>query len=269
MKAGANIQTMVERELKVESIFFLVATMGLWAHIYLLGNHVNSQYIATISSPLPAFFILAEQLMKILVVDDHPLFGDALVAIVSNELPESKIFRAESCSEAIKISNQVAIDLCLLDLTLIDTSGIDSLIKFREGSPSTPTVVVSAHEQQDIVGLCLACGAIGFMPKTGTRDQLMKATHTVLSGKIYVPDIRMERASSNMQTRLSELGLTLRQQEVFRAVLLGKPNKVISQELGISESTIKKHVSPALKALGVIDRVQAIVKLAERGIVVD
>ena len=65
------------------------------------------------------------------------------------------------------------------------------------------------------------------------------------------------------------MGLTLRQQEVFRAVFLGKPNKVISRELGISESTIKKHVSPALKALGVVDRVQAIIKLAEKGIVVD
>jgi len=207
--------------------------------------------------------------VKILVVDDHPLFGDALIAMICNVLPESEVFRADSCMDAITISNYSAIDLCFLDLTLADTAGIETLKTFREGAPSTPIVVVSAVEQRDVVESCLFFGAMGFVPKTGTRDELIRATQTVLSGKIFVPDINTHSGCIDGTKRLSDMGLTLRQQEVFRAVLLGKPNKVISRELGISESTIKKHVSPALKALGVVDRVQAIIKLAEKGIVVD
>lgn len=217
--------------------------------------------------------------MQILIIDDHPLFGDGLAALIERKLSTVTIARADSIKAALEIcasrrGQARAFDLVFLDLTLKDSLGLDSLVRFRDRAPGLPVVVISADESPRRVRDSIDAGAMGYIPKTAPRETLLTAVHRIISGHVYVPEFladRNEFASPPVAgpARLSEFALTQRQIDVFRAVVQGKPNKVISKELGISESTIKKHVSPVLRALGVTDRLQAIVTLSQRAILID
>ena len=218
-----------------------------------------------------------EARLRILIVDDHPLFGDGLAALIQGTRPEVRIDRADSCETAIGLAAvddhaDGPIDFVFLDLNLRDTTGIASLRCVRERMPSVPIVVISADESVALMRDCINAGAMGYVPKTYPREQLIRAVQSILSGRIFLPDEVIGLADADVSSedakilRLRDLDLTPRQIEVFGAIVQGKPNKIIARELGVSESTIKKHVSPVLKALGVTDRLQAIIVLSRRGI---
>jgi DNA-binding NarL/FixJ family response regulator len=213
--------------------------------------------------------------VNVLIVDDHPLFGDALEAAVQGLRKGITVLRADSCRDAIAmaIANDPT-ELAFLDLRLRDSTGLASLQAFRAGAPGTPVVVVSAADDMATANACLVGGAMGYVPKTYTRDEMLQAVRRIFDGQIHVPQTLSAASGAHVVAHtaarhLDELGLTRRQIEVFRAVVQGKPNKVISKELAISESTIKKHVSPVLRALGVTDRVQAIVAMSRQGLSLD
>ncbi len=218
--------------------------------------------------------------MRVLVVDDHPLFMDGLAALVQSQWSAVQVDRAETAGAAVDLAlganaSGAPLDFIFLDLTLRDTAGIESLRLIRTGAPSVPVVVVSADESAALVHECIGMGAMGYVPKTSPHGVLIDAVQRIIVGGVYLPEWVAHPAvaegvrPSNRPLRLSDLDVTPRQIEVFRAVVQGKPNKLISRELGVSESTIKKHVSPVLKALGVTDRLQAIVALSRRGIRID
>ncbi|HZI84985.1 MAG TPA: response regulator transcription factor [Casimicrobiaceae bacterium] len=211
--------------------------------------------------------------MKILVVDDHPLIQQALRYVLSALDPTLEFVEAQDASEAhAALSREPDTDLILLDLALPGCDGFELLAELRREWPGMPVLVLSATHDRDTVEHALDLGAMGFIPKTANTRVLLEALQLVLSGGVYVPNEPVRSASlrSRMSvTRPEQLGLTLRQADVLKLLVQGKPNKLICRDLKLSEGTVKVHVSAILRALNVRNRTQVVIELARRGVRLD
>jgi DNA-binding NarL/FixJ family response regulator len=162
-------------------------------------------------------------------------------------------------------------ELSVLDLTLPRSDGFELLEELRRDWPGIPLLVLSATHDRATVERALDLGAMGFIPKTANTRVLIDALRLVLSGGIYVPADcpGMGNVRPRAATRAEDLGLTLRQSDVLRLLVQGKPNKLICRDLRLSEGTVKVHVSAILRALNVHNRTQVVIELARRGVRLD
>ena len=231
--------------------------------------------------------------MKILVVDDHPMMADALrLALLSLER-EADVVCVGDLAGALAATAADAFDLALLDLGLPDCAGHDGLARLREERPAVPVVVVSGTSDPETIVSALDLGAMGFIPKTSSREVILNAVRLVASGGIFVPIEALKvRANSGRiaageaataplpGTRPAvgpgtaaltpaELGLTPRQGEVLSLVLKGLPNKLIARKLDIAEGTVKAHVGAVLQVLNVSTRTQALIAATRLGLRLD
>lgn len=224
-------------------------------------------------------WIAQERAMKILIVDDHELFREGMKLLLAKLAPATVFVDAGDLGEALQAAAVHAdIDLVLFDLGLPDVHGMEALSEFRRENEHLPTVVLSAREDQQTVLDAISQGAMGFIPKAASVADLDAAFRTVLDNRIYIPASVLKHCPAQPSfrkptpvpaRRLSELGLTDRQMQVFRLVMQGKSNKVIARDLCIAESTIKQHVKPILKTLNVTSRLGAILEVARLGISLD
>ena len=212
--------------------------------------------------------------MKILVIDDHPLIQEALRHVLAALDPFLEYIQAQDASEAhAALSREPDADLILLDLALPGCDGFELLAQLRREWPGMPVLVLSATHDRETVEHALDLGAMGFIPKTANTRVLLEALQLVLAGGVYVPSEPM-RASAAVRpraalTRPEQLGLTLRQADVLKLLVQGKPNKLICRDLKLSEGTVKVHVSAILRALNVRNRTQVVIELARRGVRLD
>jgi DNA-binding NarL/FixJ family response regulator len=212
--------------------------------------------------------------MKILVVDDHPLIQQALRQVLATLDPTLEFLEAQDASEAhAALSREPDTDLILLDLALPGCDGFQLLEDLRREWPGMPVLVLSATHDRETVEHALDLGAMGFIPKTANTRVLPEALQLVLAGGVYVPN-EPARASASLRSRASftrpeQLGLTLRQADVLKLLVQGKPNKLICRDLKLSEGTVKVHVSAILRALNVRNRTQVVIELARRGVRLD
>lgn len=212
--------------------------------------------------------------MKILVIDDHPLIQEALRHVLVALDPALEFIQAHDASEAhAALSREPDTDLILLDLALPGCDGFDLLTELRREWPGMPVLVLSATHDRETVEHALDLGAMGFIPKTANTRVLLEALQLVLAGGVYVPSEPL-RASTVVRsrttvTRPEQLGLTLRQADVLKLLVQGKPNKLICRDLKLSEGTVKVHVSAILRALNVRNRTQVVIELARRGVRLD
>jgi len=207
--------------------------------------------------------------VKILVIDDHPLIQEALQHVLAALDPTLEFMQAQDASEAhAALSHEPDADLILLDLALPGCDGFELLSELRHDWPGMPVLVLSATHDRETVEHALDLGAMGFIPKTANTRVLLEALQLVLAGGVYVPT---ESAQSSVRsrsavTRPEQLGLTLRQADVLKLLVQGKPNKLICRDLRLSEGTVKVHVSAILRALNVRNRTQVVIELARRGV---
>jgi DNA-binding NarL/FixJ family response regulator len=209
--------------------------------------------------------------MRILVIDDHPLIQVALQHVLE-ELDDSlELFQAPDAVHA-RATLAVApdVDLIVLDLTLPGCHGFDLLRELRHDRPGIPVLVLSATHDRMTIETAIDMGAMGFIPKTTNARLLLDALRLVLTGGMYVP---AETGGDGVRPRPiakpAELGLTVRQADVLKLLVQGKPNKLICRDLHLSEGTVKVHVSAILRALNVHTRTQVVVELARRGVRLD
>ena len=204
---------------------------------------------------------------KFLIVEDHPLYREALKGVIFRVYADAYCVEACTLDEALAaIAADDGFELILLDLVLPGTRDFSSLITLRERAPAVPIVVVSASDDEQNVRQCLAYGALGFLPKSSSTEVLENALRLVMSGGSYVPAqalglAGLEPAGAPAPAPESTGGghkLTPRQLRVLALMAEGKANKQIAYELGISEITVKAHVSAILRKLGVSNRVQAV-----------
>src|SRR5215472_14439932 len=204
---------------------------------------------------------------RLVIADDHPLFRDALRQAVGGVLSSAKIDEAGSFDDLTALLEQDAdVDLILLDLTMPGISGFSGLIYLRAQYPAIPVVIVSASDDGSTIRRSLDFGASGFIPKRFGVDTLRDALLKVVDGNVWVPpDADLSAAADPEMTRLRDRLVTLTPQQVRVLMMLseGLLNKQIAYELGVSEATIKAHVSAILQKLGVESRTQAVIAAAK------
>lgn len=207
--------------------------------------------------------------MQLLIVDDHPLFRDALAATIRLAHPDAVLHEAD-CIEAacaVLAANR-GIDLTLLDLSMRGVSGFDGLITVRARFPRVPILIVSGHEDPRIARDALRHGAAGFVPKAMDKATLTRAIAEVLSGALFLPPGLAEAAAPSEGSRKTPLPerlarLTPQQLRVLMMIRQGKLNKQIAHDLQVGDSTVKAHVSEILRKLEVISRTQIVIDTAQ------
>ena len=205
---------------------------------------------------------------KILIVDDHPMFREALRGAVQSALTGAELFEAGSIDGASDvIRGEPGIELVLLDLSMPGTSSFDGLMLLRSSFPRIPIMIVSGLDDPRIVREAIRLGAAGFVSKSVDKATLSEALAEVLGGSVFVPAqlsqqlSDVEAASQNIATRVAEL--TPAQLRVLQLLRHGRLNKQIAHELGVSETTVKAHVSEILRKLNVVSRTQAVIETAQ------
>ena len=198
----------------------------------------------------------------ILIADDHPLFREALRGVALRLLPGAQIREAEN-AEALyaMVDAEPDADLLLLDLNMPGTHGFSALVHLRAAHPQLPVAMVSAREEPDVMRRALDHGAMGFIPKSSDAATLATALQQVLDGERWVPDAALNTApiaddERAIAARVREL--TPQQFRVLQMLGSGLLNKQIGYELGVTEATIKAHMSAILRKLGANNRTQAV-----------
>ena len=196
-----------------------------------------------------------------LVVDDHPLFCDALELTLRSVSDFTHVKTADRLESALaQISGAPPPDLIVLDLNLPDVNGLDGLIRLKRMSEETPVIVVSSMSDDAIVGGALRAGASGFVPKHSPRAVFKQAFDAVRAGKTYTPEGFVEtKAQPDHVDAVSRLAsLTNQQGRILQLICEGKLNKQIAYDLSIAETTVKAHVTAIMRKLGVQSRTQAV-----------
>ncbi len=203
---------------------------------------------------------------RVLIVDDHPLFLEALQRALAFAFPEAVTVEATSIDAAkSELQKRGSFDIVLLDLALPGTRGFDGLLELRTLYPKTPIVVVSALEDPRIVHDVMSYGAAGFISKSASRDEIGNSLKDVMEGSLTLPKgyraLDPQGGSGTRQDFVTRLQtLTPKQLSVLKMLRQGLLNKQIAHELQIEETTVKAHVSEILRKLNVASRTQAVIE---------
>ncbi len=204
---------------------------------------------------------------RLLIADDHPLFRGALSETVSGLLEQVEIAEAGSFDEVSELLERGSdVDLIFLDLAMPGMRGFSGLMYLRAQYPSVPVVVVSANDDPAVIRRCMEFGASGFIPKTLGVEAMRKAASRILGGDIWTPpdvDLRVSTDSDTSELMARMVTLTPQQVRVLMMLSDGLLNKQIAYQLGVSEATVKAHVSAILQKLGVESRTQAVIAAAK------
>lgn len=196
-----------------------------------------------------------------MVIDDHPLFCDALELTLKTLDDFTEVMAADSLTSAIaKLESAPAPALILLDLNLPDVSGLDGLIRLKRHVRKTPVIIVSSMTEDAIIKGALSAGASGFVPKHSPRAVFRDAIACIAGGGVYTPPGFVESAAEASEENLilSRLSsLTNQQARILELICEGKLNKQIAYDLSIAEATVKAHVTAIMRKLNVQSRTQA------------
>lgn len=210
---------------------------------------------------------------KLLVVEDHILVREGLAQTL-RQLDSTEVLEVADFHGANKLLEQYGcFDLVLLDLGLPGVDGLTCLKFFRQHYPSMPVIILSAFDDVHTVNLAMGSGAAGFVSKASSSDRLLTVLReTLLANRSSVDvsrgvlDEPSNRLSKKADDDSTSLGLTDRQMEALGLMVRGKSNRDIASLLGLSEGTVKIHLSRIFKRLGVSSRTQAMLAVAKRGI---
>ena len=218
----------------------------------------------------PAGPLACGELRRALIVDDHPLFCDALGMTLRAVAGIEELEQAECLADALAlIEGGAAPDVIVLDLNLPDVNGLEGLMSLRKAAPERPVIVVSSLDEPRVIRAALAAGAAGFVPKHSRRELFRAAFAAIARGEVFVPEsagaaleaAAPEGAQEEAIRRLSQL--TRQQANILEQICAGKMNKQIAFDLSIAETTVKAHVTAIMRKLGVYSRTQAVLLARE------
>ena len=213
--------------------------------------------------------------MKILLADDHALFRDGMRYVLHKLDEQAEILDAGNFPDALNAArDNPDLDLALLDLDMPGSDGAPSIRLFHMSYPDVPVVVVSGADQRDDIEQVMNSGAMGFISKMSSGQDMIHALRLVLDGGIYLPPQLLRHALGQVREdrrawRTNEFGLTLRQMEVLQQLATGLSNKDIAQAIGLKEGTVKIHVAAIFQALRVSKRVDAVQAAQRLGLLAD
>jgi DNA-binding NarL/FixJ family response regulator len=212
--------------------------------------------------------------LRILLADDHPLFRDGLRALLASIEDAEVVGEASTGAEAVERSLAEQPDVVLMDLHMPGLNGVEATRRIVEASPHVGVLVLTMVEDDDAVFAAMRAGARGYLVKGSSQREILAAIRAVGSGEaVFGPTIAerliayLSGAAAGPAQAFPEL--TEREREVLELIARGESNARIARELGISQKTVRNHVSNVFTKLRVVDRAQAIVKAREAGLGVE
>lgn len=205
------------------------------------------------------------QRRNLLCVDDHAIVRESLVLLLSQRMPELRIFEAGSLMQTeLTLRTRRDIDLVLLDLDLPDSLGLETLDAVRRTAPAVPVVVVSSLDGAQWAREAVDRGAAGFIHKTARSAALLDAVQQAVKGGVVLPPALVDGVQ-DLHSALDQL--SNRQRDVLRLLVSGLSNRDIAAALMLSEATVKTHVNAVYRRLNVSSRTQAVMVAARAQVV--
>jgi DNA-binding NarL/FixJ family response regulator len=196
----------------------------------------------------------------IIVADDHPLLRGAVIHVLQQTLPQTRVIECSSASElGVTLQSHPDTELVLLDLTMPGTRGFSALLHVRGEHPEIPVLVISSNDHPRVIRRAQQFGAAGFIPKSSPAEVIGEAVASVLDGGTWFPPMSVETSPADAELAAKLAQLTPQQFRVLLCLADGLLNKQIAHELGLAENTIKVHVTAILKKLDCVSRTQAAV----------
>lgn len=202
------------------------------------------------------------------VADDHPLFRNAILGVIQRRYPDSEV------SQSINLDNTIAelekneeTDLLLLDLHMPGSTDLFGLIMVREKFPSIPVAIISAVEESRTISRAMGHGACGYIPKSCSPQDIQDAIQTIMDGGHWVPDefastlTPLDNEEKDLAAKIATL--TPQQYKVLSYLREGWLNKQIGYEMGVTEATVKAHITAIFRKLGISNRTQAVIMMKD------
>ncbi|HZR00065.1 MAG TPA: response regulator transcription factor [Chloroflexota bacterium] len=204
--------------------------------------------------------------IRIVVVDDHPIVRQGLVSALGDEADFEVVGAVGSAEEALDVAGRLAPEVLLLDLELPGLDGVDAIPRLAEASPATGVLVFTAYDADERVLGAIRAGARGYLLKGATTADIAAAVRAVAAGGSALEPRVAGKLAAALRAPRGAGQLSAREREVLGLIAEGLPGKQIARQLGISERTVKFHTASLLRKLGADNRAQAVAVAAERGL---
>jgi DNA-binding NarL/FixJ family response regulator len=206
-------------------------------------------------------------MIRIIVVDDHPVVREGLVASLEDDPEFQVVGSAGSAEDALPLVTTQHPDVILLDLELPGVNGLEAIPALTAAHPASRILILTAYDTDERVLGAIRAGAKGYLLKGASLEEIARAIRSVHAGESYLEPRIATKVLAELGPRRRPAALSHREREVIRLVAAGRSNKQIARELGITERTVKFHVTSILNKLGADNRAQAVALAAQRGLV--
>ena len=203
------------------------------------------------------------QPLRLLLVDDHFVVRSGLAASLVLEDDMSVIAEAADAKEAVSAYETHSPDVVLMDLQMGETNGVEAVAKICQDHPAARILVFSSFARDEDIYRAIRAGALGYLQKAAPREDLLEAVRQVSRGNRYLP----REIAQRLADRLNRPEPSPREREVLALIAKGRSNKEVASDLGLSEDTVKRHVSNLMAKLGAQDRTQAVTEALRRGLI--
>ncbi|HEY5490207.1 MAG TPA: response regulator transcription factor [Gemmatimonadaceae bacterium] len=205
-------------------------------------------------------------MIRVLVVDDHPVVRHGLMAILRWEQDIELVGEAADGAEAVRMILDHQPDVVLLDLRLPQLSGVEVMRRVRGKAPGTRFLVLTTYDTDEYIAPALAAGANGYLLKDVEPDELSRGIHALMQGGAALEPKVAAHVLGHLVDDEAGDGLSEREMDVLRLLPSGSSNKTIAAQLGLSENTVKSHISHLFSKLGVQSRAEAVSAAMQRGL---
>lgn len=207
--------------------------------------------------------LTSDQTITVMIVDDHPLLREGLVAVVQGERDMKVVAEATNGMEAIEHARRHRPDVTLMDLQMPEMDGVAATTAIRAEWPAARIVMLTTYNGDVQVLRALKAGACGYLLKSMVSTNLLEAIRSVNAGLRYIP----KEVASELAAHVTDEALSAREIEVLQRIADGNSNKQIAMQLLVSEDTVKSHIRNVLAKLSANDRTHAVTIAIKRGII--
>ncbi|MGZ8707299.1 MAG: response regulator [Gaiellaceae bacterium] len=205
-------------------------------------------------------------MIRVAVADDHGVLRDGLAGVIAAQLDMELVATAADGAEAVAICRSASPDVVLMDLEMPVLDGIEATRQVLVDAPGTAVLVLTSFSDRRRITGALEAGAVGYLLKDASAEEVVRGIRTAAAGGSPL-DPRAARSLLEAKNAPDPLaGISPREREVFALLLDGMPNKLIARRLGISEKTVKSHLTSIFRGIGVTDRVQAVLWAERQGL---